>query len=419
MNSFQTIVLGIFGFFIIAGLIVIATVKANDSNDQAVTVTLWGTVSSEYMGEVIDKNFDSDVMTVQYSEFPEGALDSQLVEALASGYGPDALILPAELIMRHQGKLVPVPYANLTERQFRDSYIQGAEIFLGPTGALALPFSVDPLVMYYNRDILESEGLVAAPRFWDEFLTLGGKLTRRDSIGNISRSAVALGEFRNISHAKEIIAALLFQSGNPIIGLEEGKLVSKLESNSASVLDFYTEFANSQKPSYSWNRAQKPSREAFTSSRLAIYFGFGSELKAIRQQNPNLNFDVAAFPNPRGTELPLTYGKISGIAVMRSSRNPSAALSAAYTLTSPRGIAAYQAISGEPPVRRDLLLARPTDAYGGVLFDGALRSRTFLDPNPSATTPIFQTMIESITSGKLRSNDALGDASSKLQALIR
>lgn len=419
MNSFQTIVLGIFGFFIIAGLIVIATVKANDSNSTATTITLWGSVSSEYMGEVIEKNFDPDVLVVQYSEFPQGALDGQLIEALASGYGPDALVLPAEFIMRHRDKLVPVPYTSLTERQFRDSYIQGAEIFLGSTGAYALPFSVDPLVMYYNRDILDSAGIVAAPRFWDEFLTLGGKLTRRDAIGNISRSAVALGEFRNITNAKEIIAALLLQSGNPIIGLEEGRLVSKLESNSASVIDFYTEFANPLKPSYSWNRAQKPSLEAFTSAQLAMYFGFGSELKTIRQKNPNLNFDVAAFPNPRGSELPLTYGKISGIAVLRSSRNPSAALSVAYTLASPRAIATYKELSGEPPVRRDLLSARPTDAYSGILFDGALRSRSFLDPNPSATTPIFQTMIESITSGKLRSNDALGDASSKLQVLIR
>lgn len=418
MNSFQTIVLGIFGFFIIAGLIVIATVKTQGGTTAA-TVSIWGSAPASYIQEIAAESFDEDVMRIQYSEFPVESLDRQLIEALASGRGPDALILPAELIMRYRDKIVPIPYANFTERQFRDSYIQGAGIFLEPTGVLAVPLSVDPLLMYYNRDILDSGSIVTPPRFWDEFLTLGGKLTRRDSIGNISRSAVALGEFRNIANAKEIVAALLMQSGNAIVSREDGKIISKLEENTAPVIDFYTEFANPLKPSYSWNRAQKPSREAFTSSRLAMYFGFGSELKAIRQLNPNLNFDVAAFPNPRGSEVPITYGKLSGIAVLRSSRNPSAALTAAYTLTSPRAIARYAALSGEPPIRRELLSTRPTDAYGAILFDSALRSRSFLDPNPSASTPIFQAMIESITSGKLKSGEALDEASGKLQGLIR
>lgn len=419
MNSFQTIVLSIFGFFIIAGLIVIATVKTK-GNTGAVTVTLWGSVSGDLISPIIQDSFDSDTLSVIYQEISPDRLDQELLEALAAGRGPDAVILPAELYLRYRDKIIVVPFTNYSERLFRDTFIQGAEIFLDPAGVAALPFSVDPLVMYYNRDMLEGAGLVSAPKFWDEFLTLGGKLTRRDQIGNISRSAVALGEYRNIENAKEIIVALLAQGGNPVTIRQEGRYFVTLDQNGTSpVLDFYTEFANPLKPSYSWNRSQPNSRSAFLSSMLAVYFGFASELAELRKGNPNLNFDVALFPHPRTSEVGTTYGKLSGMAVLRTSPNPSAALAVTSTLTSASAGARMNEGSGLPPVRRDLLAARPSDAFGGILFDSAIRSRGFLDPNPRESAPVFQNMIESITSGKLKSAEALNVAQSQLMPLIR
>jgi len=420
MNSFQTIVLGIFGFFIIAGLLVIATVKTTGETGAA-QVTLWGSAPEAYMSTVLKESFDSDDLVVTYKEIAPELLDQELLEAIASGRGPDAVLLPAELLIRYRDKVAVIPYANYSERTFRDTFIQGAEIFLDQGGIFALPFSVDPLLMYYNRDILDSAGVVTPPKFWDEFLTLGGKLTRRDGIGNISRSAVALGEFRNVASAKEIIAALFLQSGNPIIGRDAGGLYYSAldQSGTVPVLDFYTEFANPLKPSYSWNRSQPNSRDAFISSRLAIYFGFGSELRELRKANPNLNLDTAYFPRPRSSEIPLTYGKITGVSVLKIAANPSAALAVAFKLSSPQPLTRYRDLSGLPPIRRDLLAQRPTDAFGGILYDSAIRARSFPDPNPSASTPLFQTMIESVTSGKAKSREALGVAASKLQSLLK
>ena len=332
MNTFQTIVLGIFAFFIIAGLIVIATVKAK-GDVPPTALTIWGTVSQDAVTPLISEFFDSDTLAITYQPFSPETFDQELIEALAASRGPDMVLLPAELLLRYRDKIVTIPFATYSERLFRDTFIQGAELFLAPDGIYALPFSVDPLVMYYNRDMLEAGGFTAAPRFWDEFLALGAKLTRRDASGNISRSAVALGEYRNIAASTEIIAAMFIQSGNRIVDRDgRGVFYSVLAQSSApAVLDFYTEFANPLKPSYSWNRAQPSSRSAFLASRLAIYFGFGSEYSALRQGNPNLNFDVTFFPGPRSdNELGITYGKLTGIAILRSSLSPSAALGAAF-----------------------------------------------------------------------------------------
>jgi|GEM_PF-4790349 len=110
---------------------------------------------------------------------------------------------------------------------------------------------------------------------------------------------------------------------------------------------------------------------------------------------------------------------MTGIALLRTSRNPATALSVAFTLSSPTFLTEYAKASGQPPIRRDLLALRPTDAYGTVLYDSALRVRAFRDPNPSASTPVFQDMVESITSGKQTSGDALEGAIGKLGGLIR
>lgn len=418
MTTFQTVVLGLFGFFIIAGLLVIATTKSRSGEGETI-VALWGSAPTAEMQALSERLFPRS-LRLAYTEIAAERFDQELVEALASLRGPDAILLPLELLLRERDKLYPVPYANYSERQFKDTFIQAADAFLLPDGVAALPFSVDPLVMYWNRDLFDAAGISTPPKFWDEFLLLAQKLTVRDRVGNLSRSAAALGEYRNVTHAKEILTTLLLQSGNPTMSLGSGvPTVTLGERGSGSVIDFYTEFANPVKTVYSWNRAQSSSRQTFLSSRLATYFGFGSELLELRRGNPNLNFDVTFFPRPRTAPIALTYGKLSGVAILRTSRNLPAALQAAYLLTSQDAAALLTEKSGLPPVHRALLAAKPTDAFGSILYDSALRARGFLDPNPQLSAEVFQSMIESITSGRSRSSEALSRAEQELRALVR
>lgn len=421
MNSFQTIVLGIFGFFIIAGLLVIATVKSR-GGEERVELSIWGSAPSAGIDDLREKFFSkNDLLGVSYRAVPAEAFDQELLEALASGRGPDLLLLPAELLLRYRDKLALIPYATYSERQFRDTFIQEGDLFLLPEGVAALPFSLDPLLMYWNRDFLDEAGIATPPRYWDEFLPLANNLTLKDKLGNISRSGVALGEYRNIASAKELLSALFLQSGNPIFAPDStGAFRASLGQPSASaVLDFYTEFANPLKPVYSWNRSLPLSTNAFLSSKLAVYFGFGSEYAALRKGNPNLNFDVALLPRPRNATVGLTYGRLTGIAIFRSSQNPAAALQVAYTLASPQAAARLNEQSGLPPVQRALLAQKPTDAFGAVSYDSAARARGFLDPNPRVTGEAFKQMVESVTSGRERSGEALSRANAQLQAALR
>ncbi len=414
MNAFQTIVLGVFGFFIIAGLIVVSMVKGGGSTT-AVPISIWGSAPSASLEPLLTELFNPKTLAVSYRQFPTAELDTRVIEALASGNGPDLVILPADLVERYADKIIPIPYTTYTERQFKDTFVQEGDLFLSPNGIFALPFSLDPLVMFWNRDLLDEAGVATAPKFWDEFLLLANRLSRRDTNGSLSRSAVGLGEYANISSAKEILGALLIQAD---AGASSG--VSTLSSllggtGATSVINFYTEFANPQKPVYSWNRSLQNSRQAFLAARLGVYFGFASEYADLKRTNPNLNFDIAAFPRPRNSTVALTFGRLSGLAVLRASPNPSSALEVALTLTGSGPLLTFSQSSGLPPVRRDLLSEKQTDAYRAVVYDAAAKSRGFLEADPVASSALLQDMIESVTSGRDRAESAVSRAQNQIR----
>jgi ABC-type glycerol-3-phosphate transport system substrate-binding protein len=265
------------------------------------------------------------------------------------------------------------------------------------------------------------------PGFWDEFFVLSPRLTVRDQASNIVRSFVALGEYQNVSHAKDILSALILQTGNPIIGrTANGQFVSALterfdflEPPALAALRFYTEFSNPVKSVYSWNRALPNARTSFASGDLAIYFGFASEYALLRSTNPNLNFDVAAFPRSRDADRPITFGNVMGFAIPRGATDANAAFEVAQALTENPQIAHFSELTGLPPVRRDLLAEVPSDSIGPVFYGSALAARSWIDPNPEATNGIYQRMIESTTSGRARLNEAIDTAHAELNNLLR
>lgn len=428
MSNFQTILLGIFIFFIVIGVAVFATLKGSSTTESA-PIVLWGTVSSDAFGQFLTKLNSGleDQLKVVYIEKRPDTFDQEYIEALAKGGGPDAILLSQDLIIRHRETIVPVSYATFPERDFRDTFIAEGELYLTPFGILAFPFSVDPLVMYWNKDMFTNAGLATYPRTWTDIGALAGILTTRDVASNVRTSAVALGEFRNINHAKEILSALIIQAGNPITsytaeGGVDNLLADRLSFATApteSALSFYTKFSNPTDQVYSWNRALPASKTYFLSGNLATYFGFASELSDIRTKNPNLNFDVAVLPQALTGKNRATFGNMLGLAIAKSSRDPNNTLAVLAGLFNREAIAIWSESTKLPPVRRDLLLTRPQDPYLSVFYDSALISKAWLDPRPESTDTIFRDMIESVTSGKSRAGEAVSTAGIQIDNLLQ
>src|SRR3989344_4017322 len=178
-------------------------------------------------------------------------------------------------------------------------------------------------------------------QYWDEIYASAANLSKRDAAGNLVLSVMALGEARNIPHAKDILSLLLLQAGTPITGLVNRELRSQISLNfgtpvlpGEAALDFYTQFSNPTKVYFSWNRSLIDAQTHFTSGDSAYYLGFASELRALRSKNPTLNFGFSLVPQSRVSGKTVTFGRLRGIAISRGSKNPSAALAVALKLVS-------------------------------------------------------------------------------------
>lgn len=419
-----------FGAVIVIAVLVFAGVipQPSDPAEQGQvtgTITIWGTFPERQMSQLIKQFYPEN--KVSYVQRRQENFDAELVEAIAGGTGPDLVLIPQELILKRKESLQLIPFDVLSERQFKDAFLQQGEIYLEEEGALALPFYIDPMVMYWNRELFSQAGLVEPPQYWDQMYDVVPKLAKRTEDGTITQSALAFGEFRNVTHAKDLISMLILQRGNPIIASSTGgQPISVISGDTQrgipsadSVLSFYTRFSDpTREQYYTWNRGLNNSKSRFVNKNLAMYFGYASEYRNLERTNPLLDFDVAQVPQIRDNSFEATNGKIFGVSLLESSDNQSSAYNVALTLASNQFSQALSNATFLPPVRRGLHGDRPNDAFRTVFYDSAIISRGWRDPNPEETSRIFRQAVEGIVSGEVDAARAARTMDEELQVLL-
>ncbi len=425
-NKFKLILLAVFGLLIVVGLVVFATYKSSSTTNSNVEVTIWGTIDSTTFNSFIQQ-YDQDYnasLRLQYTQKSIDTIDGDLVEAIATGKEPDVILVPQDLEERYLDKVYLM--TSIPVRTIQDTFVPESDLYLQASGTFALPFAVDPLVMYWNKDLFGSAAIATPPATWAEFPSLADKLTKLDQSGNITQSAVALGEYGNIDNAKAIVSNLILQAGSQIVANDNGSLKSDLYSRSltdvsvpaVSAMTFYTDYANPQKTVYSWNISLPSSKQSFLAENLAVYFGFASEYGDIKNKNPNLNFDVSMIPQVVGTKNKLTFGELYGFSLVKNSPNIVPAFQLISTLTSAQAEAEFSNVSDFAPARRDLISQGSKDPAKTVFFNSALISEGWLDPDMTKTDQIFKEMIQNITSGRLDVDSSVQNASGELDNLL-
>jgi ABC-type glycerol-3-phosphate transport system substrate-binding protein len=425
ISKFQLITLALFILFLIGGVTAFALYKGSTVDQTIPAVTVWGTFPKETFDLYVSKINTALVqpISVTYVQKTASNFSQDFVAALARGTGPDGILIPVDMLLPHYDKLALIPFTALPQRTFMDSYIDEAQVYLNDNGFLALPFTVDPLMMYWNRDTFNAAGIATYPRYWDEFTTLNQRLTLKDQNGNIRKSAIALGDFTNLTNAREILGTLILQVGNPITivnsdGYAESTLKVNTAANPTPALEFFTKFIDPTNADYSWNRGLPPAKSAFLSSILATYFGFASELGDIRAKNPNLNFDIAPLPQVRTGGVKAAYARLNGFSIVRSSQVPNAMFQVMSILTDPANLASLNNTLYLPTVRRDVIAQGSTDPYITIFNQAALISKTWVDADPAASGRIFADMTESISSGRKMMIQALQDAGNEYDVVL-
>lgn len=428
LSVFQTILLSVFGALALSGMLIFALLVGSGAGNAIGPVTIWGTLEPNGFAVVLRQASENDgrLSQVTYVQKDAATYDEDLTEALANGTGPDLFLLRQDHVLRNKGKVLPVPYDFLSESKFRDTFVEAANPYIASEGILGIPLFADPLIMYWNRDILAMTGFAKPPSYWEDIPDFAKKVSKKDDAGGLVRSAIALGEYANVDHAKDIITLLIQQAGGLITQQDgTGRLVPALSLRVAgspsqaaeSALRFFTEFADPSKIHYSWNRSLPRSHAEFSAGDLALYFGYSSEAIGLVRANPNLNFAGAAMPQSRIGSRSINAARVYALAVSRAARKPQGAMTIAALIGDSSVSRGLSVALGIPSARRDVI-SEKLEGENELFESQALIARSWIDPNPQKTELVFRGMIESVTAGSARLTEAIARANQELAQVI-
>lgn len=428
-RPFQTVVMVIFGLLAVTGVFVFANYSGiSGSASKIGTVVIWGTLPADAMTHEIGAitSIDKSFGKVAYVQKPAASFDSTLADAIASGNGPDLILISQEQLVSEENKINVIPFSAIPQRTFIQTYLPEFRLFLTSTGTYGIPFVLDPMVLYYNRTLLSQGAVASPPQSWEAVTGLAPTLTRLNADRSIAESTVAFGTYGNAENARAVLSLLFLQAGSTITQSSAAGVRSVLLQGAAqgaaspavSVLNFYTQFSDPSRTVYSWNASFPSARQAFLAGTLAFYPGFASEQPQIKAANPNLDFDMTKVPQPQTATTNLDYGIAYAFAIPKASHNASGAYLAASALSGKDQLGAVAQALSMAPSNVNLLTSSPSDLYTPVFYPEALVASGWLSPAPAVTDSIFSAMISNITSGRYQTQTALSQADQALDAAL-
>lgn len=281
-----------------------------------ITLDVWGTFDdSEVFTQVAaDYNkINPYVKEVRYRKLAPETYKEDIINAMASGTGPDIFMIKNTWLPGFVDKAVPAPTDVFSEKAMRDAFVDVvAEDFITKNKeTMAVPLSVDSLSLYYNKDIFNTAGITTPPKTWEELIAMIPILTKLDSFGNINQSAISLGTGDNVNRASDILLNLMMQFGSSINDAQFA------EESDIQALDFYSRFAKLGLPTYTWNQRQHYSIDAFYEGTLAMMLNYSYHYPTIKQKNAKLNFAVAPLPQFKD-KTPINFANYWGFAVAKN-----------------------------------------------------------------------------------------------------
>lgn len=308
---------------------------------QPITLNYWGvfTDSDDMAGLIAEFQKKHPNISVNYRKFRPEEYEQKLLEAFAEDRGPDLFTIHNTWLTKYKSKLSAMPdkmaypvfvktgsgigektevqmkeLAGVSLKQMRDQFVATVErdVMMEASSTstkksvYALPFYVDTLALYYNKELLAQNSIVKPAANWNQLREHAETLTKRVKDSDVvTQSAVALGTGTGVHRSGDIIMALMAQNGARITK-EDGAFIFHTPGNTnpakdealpgARALQFYLDFSNPKLKSYTWGPEQGDALDAFVEGRLAYYFGYSYDMGTIRSRSPRLNFDVAAMP---------------------------------------------------------------------------------------------------------------------------
>lgn len=472
----KLIIKTILAFFFFAGLLIVSGCGCKQANSHRYNLSLevWGTQDyNDALQEAFNsyEKIDPNITSIIYKKIATDTYKKELVDALASGQGPDIFLLNNTWLPSFNDKIVPAPVAPsvIDEQKFRNNFVDvAATDFVDSGKVYAVPLTVDSLALYYNKDLFNQAGITAPPADWNQFIADVRKLTKVDATGGIAASAAAIGTVYNINRSTDVLSLIMLQDGTKMIG-DNGQINfdNSTAVNNQTVfpgedaLNFYTQFASSSSPNYTWNPSQDYSIDAFAEGKTAMMLNYSWHMATVAQKAPKLNFGVAFVPqfpntpkvnfanywafgvakNKIAVSSPYGGTKSNVAPVSNDTRVAEAWKFLTYLTTKPDGTfvstsssgaglgqalsasfdpaKSYLEHTGEPAARRDIIETQKNDPKIGVFATDNLIDKSWRETDPDAIESIFATMIDQVNKGQASVSDAIRTAATRVRALSK
>lgn len=390
------------------------------------TIVVWGTLPEDSFSQALQFIANNQTkIGVNYSYVSANTLKAKLSEAIASDVGPDMVISDMATFYSIKQYTEAMPYTTYPEAGFRQSFSNITYDLLQPSGILAMPIGIDPIVMFYNREILASSGYSMPPNTWANIYEMAPDVIKIDKGQIVRQELVPFGQYKNVNNAWAIISTLFMQSRIPIAKNDEmvGKAVNLNSSDISGsgdagqkVLEFYTQFSDPKSQFYTWNRSMLDSKKEFLEGRLAFLPSFASEAKDISNRNPNLNFAVSGIPQLNtDVKYQATFANVYVASVLKKSTNKPVAYAIWFTFIEPDFQKVFAQTAMMAPALNSLLMLPPETTYLPVVYKSALIAKSWYNDDMAKTDQAFSQMIESVISGRQTIQQAIYQAESILK----
>jgi ABC-type glycerol-3-phosphate transport system substrate-binding protein len=460
---------------LISSLLVLATLFFSGCGTQPVqpqykgNLEIWGLFDDKDAFSGIFENYtlgNPGIARIDYRKLTPDTYKQDLLEALASGQGPDIFLINNFWLAEFKDKIAPAPVEILSEPKIKRNFVDVvANDFVAEGKVFAVPLSVDSLGLYYNKDLFNAAGITMPPADWETFVKDARKMTRIDNAGQIVQSGASMGTAYNINRSPDILAMLMMQNGTKMVNDGKNQTVfdsanystdGKLVSPGINALDFYTQFAKLSSPAYTWNKNMHYSVDAFSEGKAAMMFNYSWQRDTILAKSPKLNFDVAPVPQ-LGSGPPIDYANYWGFVVlknkpvpasvdstgqsapisndarikeawkflsyltMKPELNPAAAADSAGNQkmnTSLDPAKKYAEKTRKPSGRRDLIELQKSDPIAGVFAEQNLIAKSWYQADALATEAIFAEMIDQVNRGQFLPAEAIKSAAVKINQIM-
>ena len=442
-------------FLLIFGVIIFLFARGGNKTVVSPVVKVWAPFDEKKVYDELTKPFlevnpgvSVDFKYIEASDAKD--YEAKVVDAIASGTGPDVWLIRTDWLPKHAPKLTTLPAGLPWDLERDEEEAEGlVRIFSKAIidqnsfqGAIyGFPLAVDSLALYVNDNAIEriqkelndadnpaADVLDEYPKTWSDLEAWVRAITRKNKTA-ITQPAIALGTLSNTYAATDVYNAMLAQFGGNIyntptevalhLALGDGSIPA------SQALALYTSFSTASHPNYTWNETMGDPVKKFVSGELPMLIGYSTLESQMLRLDSEIS-QVTIVPLPQRSKIVLPTDERTDFAaywthvVPKTSQNQQLAWDYVYSLIGGDNQRLYAEKTLKSPYF-DVNQGEPAaiDETGmgesSVFPRQVLNAQAILKPEWQFVDQTIQSMIRSAQAGLLSVQAAVDTAAQQLK----